>query len=429
MEDVLIYHGDALKALDDSGRVGGYLVRFSDSKSKDLHGEYFDAKGYYGPADGDGAETLFEHGFPVMPESAPAKVKDFIKSLADRTFQPLKTRRDEIGIWAETVLDLADEYEKAVYGLVKMGKLGWSSGAPGHRVKMDKDGRITRWPIAEGSLTPRPAEPKNRAVALKSLAESAAPDHFLRAIPDTDALHKAAAVPVPKESEVKNIFERELAEHKRPVPELWATFYKIVGDVAKAAASARVTGVPVDTHGLVTEAATGFLKSLVPVVTEQIAAYAATNTDEPFFLAGATDARLKALLTDSDVAFRDSLPDHSKAVASAVEEFAELTKALRSSLTDYAGRAERKSAFRVKEGRELAQANLDLMEGSCGRLKAATDDLLAIHDALMRLVERARRPKADEMKSANEARARELRAKFLQMEAARLGIELAATAA
>lgn len=177
MDDALIYFGGAVKALDDKGRVGGYLVRFSDPDAdevrRDLTGEYFTAKTYLGPADGDGAESIFDHGFPIEPlagSKVDAATLKAIRELADRTFQPLKTKRDPVGIWAETVLDIADEYEQAIFGLVKKGKLGWSSGAPGHRVKKAEDGQILRWPIGEGSLTPRPAEPLNRVIAAKSLA-------------------------------------------------------------------------------------------------------------------------------------------------------------------------------------------------------------------------------------------------------------------
>lgn len=403
-QDLQVFCGDAVKALDDSGRVGGYLVKFSSGKEKDLHGEYFDAKGYYGPADGDGAEALFEHGFPIVAENAPPATKQFHASLADHTFAPLKTRRDDIGIWAETVLDLANDYEKRVHALVKTGKIGWSSGAPGHRVKVDADGRITRWPIAEGSLTPRPANPQSRAVALKSWCAERTESMTL---PQSDGL-----------------FERELAAQKNTVPDLWSTFYKCVGEIARAASTADVTGVPVDINGLLAGAANGFVKSLVPVIEEQINSHLSRPTEQPFYLKGGQDARLRALLTDGDVAFRDSLTDHSKAVASAVEEFAELSTALAKSIADYAGRTERKAAFRVKEGRMLSTANLDLMEASCGRLDGAATELKGIGESLMGLVERARKP-MEETKAADE-KALALRAKWMRMQAAELGIECAA---
>lgn len=169
--DSLIYFGDAIKALDDNGKIGGYLVRFSDDgKQKDLSGEYFTSKTFLGTREGDGVDTMFHHGQPIPVKSKLTKTaKAEIEALQEKVFAPVKTKRDTVGIWAETVLDMADEYEKAVFGLVKAGKLGWSSGAVGHLVKKSSDGQITRWPIGEASITPTPCEPLNRALTIKSL--------------------------------------------------------------------------------------------------------------------------------------------------------------------------------------------------------------------------------------------------------------------
>lgn len=162
MDDLLIHFGGAVKAIDGNGRVGGYLVRFGSASERDTSDEYFTAETYLGPTDGNGSESLFHHGQPVVKG---------LEHLADRTFAPISTKRDEIGIWAETVLDMADDYERKVFELAQKGKLGWSSGSAPHRVKKMRDGRITSWPICEGSLTPEPAEPRNKGgiLPLKSL--------------------------------------------------------------------------------------------------------------------------------------------------------------------------------------------------------------------------------------------------------------------
>lgn len=169
--DSLIYFGDSIKALDDNGKVGGYLVRFSDDGAqKDLSGEYFTSKTFLGSRDGDGVDTVFHHGqaLPIKAKLTKAAQAE-IEALRDHVFAPVKTKRDAVGVFAETVLDMADEYEKAVFGLVKAGKIGWSSGAVGHLVKKADDGQITRWPIGEASFTPTPCEPQNRAITIKSL--------------------------------------------------------------------------------------------------------------------------------------------------------------------------------------------------------------------------------------------------------------------
>lgn len=173
MNEQQIYFGDALKALDDQGKVGGYLVRFTNSKNKDLDGEYFTDQTYYGPNDGNGSDTIFHHAksLPVASTQLTPAIKSQLEKLKDHLFDPGTVKRDAVGLWAEVVLDMADEYESMVYDLVQKGKLGWSSGAVGHMVKVASDGKIERWPIGEKSFTPRPAEPQNRVLALKSLEE------------------------------------------------------------------------------------------------------------------------------------------------------------------------------------------------------------------------------------------------------------------
>jgi hypothetical protein len=171
MSDAFLYFGDTLKALDDNGRVGGYLIRFSDDGSKkDLANEYFTSSTYLGKREGDGVDVMFHHGLPLPHRPGlNAGVKKELIELEDRPLGVVKTTRDAIGIWAETVLNMADEYEKAVFGVVKLGKVGWSSGAVAHLVRKSSDGQITRWPIGEASITPQPCEPLNRTVTLKAI--------------------------------------------------------------------------------------------------------------------------------------------------------------------------------------------------------------------------------------------------------------------
>jgi len=155
--DSLISYGGKIKALGD-GKVGGYGVTFG---GKDLSGEWFTPTTYYGRHNGDGVDTIFHHGIPL---------KGVSPALADHIFTNAATAvKDERGIFVEAVLDMANEYENLVYELAAKGKLGWSSGAPSHMVKRLETGEITRWVIAEFSLTPTPAEPRNRIVPMKTL--------------------------------------------------------------------------------------------------------------------------------------------------------------------------------------------------------------------------------------------------------------------
>jgi hypothetical protein len=79
-------------------------------------------------------------------------------------------KMDDTGLWYEAQLDMADEYGSMIAKLCKQGKMGFSSGAAGHLVERKSMGgaaEITRWPIAEASITPTPAEYRNSVKSLK----------------------------------------------------------------------------------------------------------------------------------------------------------------------------------------------------------------------------------------------------------------------
>jgi hypothetical protein len=165
-DETLVAFGGQVKALaepeDGAVRVGGQLILFGSPEQKDFDGEWFAADTYYGPDDGNGADVLVHHGQPLRAE---------LKDLAGRVLGPLKVVRNELGLFAETVLHLADEYEKMLYELIEAGKLAWSSGSVARLIRRDAaTGKIVRWPIVEASLTPTPCEPRLAPVgALKSL--------------------------------------------------------------------------------------------------------------------------------------------------------------------------------------------------------------------------------------------------------------------
>ena len=159
MEDNnLIYYGDAVKAIGE-GKVGGYLVRYTDADNPDLEGDFFSKDTDLGIETGSKLPVYYQHGFdPVF------KTKRIGRATAE--FQ-------DVGVWLEAQLEMRDEYERSLYELAEAGKLGWSSGAAGHLVERElvegKSYRIMSWPIAEASLTPTPAEPRNAAISVKTL--------------------------------------------------------------------------------------------------------------------------------------------------------------------------------------------------------------------------------------------------------------------
>ncbi len=157
MDEELIIYGGEVKALG-GGKVGGYLVRFSDKDSPDLEGDYFTEETEFGPH--TTTPVYYHHGLD--------------KRIGKRILDDGATmRKDDIGIWVESQLALRDEYEKEIYNLVEAGKMGWSSGTAGHLVEREPMGKsywIKRWMLGlDASLTPTPAEPRNSALALKSL--------------------------------------------------------------------------------------------------------------------------------------------------------------------------------------------------------------------------------------------------------------------
>ena len=158
--DVLTSSVDGIKS-DRLGSVKGYLVRFGDTKATDLEGDYFTRSTDYGFPMEEGKRVplnvYYHHGMDAQVGKKSIGT-GFIKMT------------DE-GLWYEAQLDLADEYGKMVAKLCKQGKMGFSSGAAAHMVERKSMGgasEIIRWPIAEASITPTPAEFRN---SVKSLEE------------------------------------------------------------------------------------------------------------------------------------------------------------------------------------------------------------------------------------------------------------------
>lgn len=150
-------HRTTLKTLSaEEGRVGGYLIVWGTAQQRDLQGEYFTPETELGLDWYPQRPALYHHGLDGKVETAVMGVIDTL-------------RVDEVGVWAEAQLNLRQRYARAVQRLVDQGVLGWSSGSLPHLVSRADDGRIKRWIIVEGSLTPTPAEPRRTDVrALKS---------------------------------------------------------------------------------------------------------------------------------------------------------------------------------------------------------------------------------------------------------------------
>ena len=151
--------GGAVKALGD-GKVGGYLVKFTDDANTDLQGEYFTKDSELGW--NNNVPVLYHHG------------KDLL--MGKRIIGKAEIGKDDDGVWVEAQLQLRDSYEAHIYRLAEEGKLGWSSGAVAHLVEREiKHGSVSwlkTWWIAEASLTPTPAEPRNTVTVVKDGADN-----------------------------------------------------------------------------------------------------------------------------------------------------------------------------------------------------------------------------------------------------------------
>lgn len=158
--DVLTSFADGIKS-DRLGHVKGYLVRFGDAKATDLEGDYFTKSTDYGFPLEEGKRVplnvYYHHGMDAQ--------------VGKKSIGSGYIKMDAEGLWYEAQLDMADEYGKMIAKLCKQGKMGFSSGAAAHMVERKSMGgasEIVRWPIAEASITPTPAEFRN---TIKSLEE------------------------------------------------------------------------------------------------------------------------------------------------------------------------------------------------------------------------------------------------------------------
>jgi HK97 family phage major capsid protein len=157
MSEEMILLGDTVKALGE-GKVGGYLVRFGSPDDVDLEGEFFSKNTELGIADGSTLPIFYNHGTD--------------KNIKNHRVGRGVVKFDEVGAWLESQLELRDDYERAIYQLAIDGKLGYSSGAIVHLIEREDSGKavhIKSWPVGEASLTPHPAESRNKIIPIKSL--------------------------------------------------------------------------------------------------------------------------------------------------------------------------------------------------------------------------------------------------------------------
>lgn len=161
--DTLAFYGGAVKALG-GGKIAGYGVLFSTANDPDLQKEVFTKSTDLELEIGDKRTIYYRHGtHPIIQDRKLGKA--ILKAI------------DDAGAFFEGELNLRDEYEKYIYKLAEMGKLGWSTGSMPHLVRKEmvssgsnKASELKSWPIGEISLTPCPVEPRTSAFPIKELA-------------------------------------------------------------------------------------------------------------------------------------------------------------------------------------------------------------------------------------------------------------------
>ena len=216
----------SIEVKDSIAKVGSYAIRFSDENEKDLNEEFFTANTDFGPRNGDGVATMFNHGLPMAPG---------LEHLAFKTFAPVHAVKDDIGIWIETNLNISDRFEKAILGLIEKGKLKWSSGTSYHLARKSANGEILRWHPIEFSYTPIPAEPRLPAIApLKSISYSEKEGcQFAQAFEDKDESTVIVEDAEPLTQRKTQMETKSIAELEAKCAELESTIAKNL-DTARA---------------------------------------------------------------------------------------------------------------------------------------------------------------------------------------------------
>jgi len=152
MKDLLVTFGDEVK-VTSSGKVSGYLIRFGGT---DLDGDFFTQSCDFGRPTNIGdsfkMNLYYAHGMDeVVGKGTVGTGRIVVK---------------DAGLWYEGQIEISNEYRMMIAKLGQEGRLGFSSGAASHLVERKSVGnasQIIRWNIAETSLTPKPAEPRNMA--------------------------------------------------------------------------------------------------------------------------------------------------------------------------------------------------------------------------------------------------------------------------
>jgi len=168
-DETLVFFGGDVKASDDGRRVSGYLVRFGDPNTADVQGDYFTPSTYFGRAVKAGADVVWHHG--IGRDDLAAVFKNATIGDADLSLK-------DDGLWADATIRDVPGTDRLLAD-VKAGRVGWSSGSVDRLVSRHPVGRATEiksWPIIEASLSYKPVDPRNKAIAVKAMMDDTPDD-------------------------------------------------------------------------------------------------------------------------------------------------------------------------------------------------------------------------------------------------------------
>jgi hypothetical protein len=151
----------AIRALPEiaENAIGGFLVAFTDSAQRDKFNQYFTRDTDFGlNLLGENAQRPlnYHHNFGEITGAI-----GFVRSLEVR---------DE-GLYAVAELDTQHPSYPFVRSQVDSGGLGYSAETLPNWMAVEKDGRVSRFPVFGAAITPRPSAPEGRTTvgALRGL--------------------------------------------------------------------------------------------------------------------------------------------------------------------------------------------------------------------------------------------------------------------
>jgi len=169
--DMLFAFGGSVKMTDD-GHLQGHLITFgtADTPDDSVMKDFFTAKTDYGFGEKTSIRSplYFHHALPLKAGRS-RKIVRYAEKMGEATLT-----LDEEGVFIDAVLTNT-KYKKWIESVTPL--LGWSSGTAGHLVERKSAANgtheVTRWPLGlDASLTPNPADVRNRAIlTVKSIIE------------------------------------------------------------------------------------------------------------------------------------------------------------------------------------------------------------------------------------------------------------------